>query len=69
MRPTTATIYDPCTHQIYHRCKLINWGKNTINSTASLASWVECETIYLCLWSFCAGGRWFATASVQEIEC
>jgi len=26
----------------------------------SLASWVERETIYLWLWSFCAGGRRFA---------
>jgi len=25
----------------------------------SLASWVECETIYLWVWSFCARGRGF----------
>ena len=29
-------------------------------STASLASWVERDTIYLWLWLFCAGGRRFA---------
>ena len=29
------------------------------NDSASLASWVERETIYLWLWSFCAGGRRF----------
>ena len=27
--------------------------------TASLATWVECETIFLWLWSFCAVGRRF----------
>ena len=31
-----------------------------MHKTTSLASWVECEIIYLWLWSFCTGGRRFA---------
>ena len=33
-----------------------NNNNNNNNNKADLATWVECETIYLWLWSFCVRG-------------